>query len=262
MHPARNFPPNAGPRLARSLAAALALLVALCGAHAAGPLRIGIGLVKPPYVMAPDAGLPGLEVEITEQALAAAGYLIQAEQLPPARALALLRAGRLDGMLSVDVGIGGTDHFSEPYIHYQNVAVTLASRAIALRGVDDLLQYSVAAFQNAHLILGEDFRAMAARHRNYREHPQQVTQNRLLYSGRVDVVIGDRLIFRYLNQELDKPLSTQQKVVYHGLFPPSPRLAVFRDAQVRDAFNAGLRTLRRNGGYAALMKKYQAYLAP
>ncbi|GIZ51859.1 substrate-binding periplasmic protein [Noviherbaspirillum aridicola] len=246
----------------RLVVVAAALIAAMLPAQAATPLKIGIGLTKPPYIMAPASDLPGFEYEIAEKALAASGYRMQAEQLPPARALALMRADRLDGMLTVDEGIGGAHHFSEPYIHYQNVAVTLTARGIRLRHVDDLLQYSVAAFQNAHLLLGEPFRQMAMRHRNYREHPQQVTQNRLLFSGRVDVVVGDRLIFRYLTRELESPLPVAQAVEYHALFPASPRRAVFRDAAVRDAFNAGLKTIRRNGVYAAIAKKYQSLLEP
>ncbi|HEY8608516.1 MAG TPA: transporter substrate-binding domain-containing protein [Noviherbaspirillum sp.] len=252
---------------------AIALAVVATGLLQAAPLqtqagaqktvlRIGIGLAKPPYIMEPDGVLPGIEYEIAERALAASGYLMQAEQLPPARALALLRAGHLDGMLSVTEGIGGDDYFSESYLQYQNVAVSLAARRFRVAGLEDLLPLSVAAFQNAHLILGSEFRSMAMRHKNYREYPQQVTQNRLLYSGRVDVVIGDRLIFHYLTRQLDKPLANGQAVVFHPIFPPSPRMAVFRDEDVRNAFNAGLRTIRRNGIYAAITRKYQAFLDP
>lgn len=260
MRPALLIPPLAG--LLRSLATAAALCAAILPASAATVVKVGIGLNKPPYIMAPDAALPGFEYEIAEKALAASGYLLQPEQLPQTRALALLRADQLDGMLSVDEGIGGTDFFSEPYISYQNVAVTLSSRGIKLRQISDLRQYSVAAFQNAHLLLGEEFRQVASRHRNYREHPQQVTQNRLLFSGRVDVVVGDRLIFRYLTRQMEPPLPMDQAVDYHALFAPSPRRAVFRDERVRDAFNAGLRTIRRNGTYAAITRKYQALLEP
>jgi ABC-type amino acid transport substrate-binding protein len=34
-------------------------------------------------------------------------------------------------------------------------------------------------------------------------------------------------------------------------------MAVFRDAAVRDAFNAGLQAIRRSGVYGAILKKYQ-----
>lgn len=241
------------------IAAAGILLAFTAPLRAAQPIdvHIGIGLTKPPYIM--SSGKSGLEYEIADRALAAAGYRMVAQSLPPARALALLRAGHLDGVLTVDDGIGGNDYFSDVYLHYQNVAVTLAARHIRLRDTGDLPAYSIAAFQNARLILGNAFQEAVAGHPAYSEHSQQITQNRLLYAGRVDVVVGDRLIFRYLARQLGAPLDATQEVVFHPLFPPSPRKAVFRSVVVRDHFNAGLKTIRGNGTYAAILKKYQQF---
>ncbi|WP_420474674.1 substrate-binding periplasmic protein [Noviherbaspirillum sp. ST9] len=240
---------------ARRLLLAAALAWSIAPAAAALPeVRIGVGLSKPPYIL--DNGDGGIEYEIAEKALDASGYRMVAQRLPPARALAMMRAGLLDGMLTVDEGIGGNGFFSDTYMHYQNVATTLASRAIRLRDISDLEQYSVAAFQNASLILGPEFRAAVERHRDYKEHPQQITQNRLLYTGRVDVVVGDRLVFRYLNRQVEASINSNQPLVHHMIFKPSARKAVFRDVELREAFNAGLKKIRKNGTYSAIYKKY------
>ncbi|WP_158597944.1 substrate-binding periplasmic protein [Noviherbaspirillum saxi] len=255
--------PQRRRRQIQALIAAASLMAASVFAAPATPLidlQIGVGLTKPPYILGPGAG--GMEYEIADKALEAAGYRMVAQHLPPARALALLRVRRLDGMLSVAEGIGGENYFSEPYLHYQNAAISLRSRGIRLRGMDDLRLYSVAAFQNASLILGDEFRSAIARHPDYKEYPQQLTQNKLLFTGRVDVVIGDRLIFRYLSRQLESPINVQQALTYHPLFPPSPRMAAFRDPVVRNAFNAGLKTIRHNGTYGAILKKYQDYMQP
>jgi polar amino acid transport system substrate-binding protein len=103
---------------------------------------------------------------------------------------------------------------------------------------------------------------MAEHHRDYKEHPQQITQNRLLYTGRVDVVIGDRLVFRYLNRQVEASIDIRQPLVHHAIFKPSPRMAVFRDPVLRDAFNAGLKKIRKNGTYAAIYKKYNDLIEP
>jgi polar amino acid transport system substrate-binding protein len=246
------------------------LLVAACAAlpgtmahvHAAAPVtvRIGVGLAKPPYIM--ESGKEGIEYEIVEQALAVAGYKMVGMQFPPVRGLALFRAGHLDGLLTVDQGIGGNDFFSDPYVTFHNVATTLASRHIQLNSIDDLQDYSVAAFQNANLILGERFKALTMRHPQYKEYALQVLQNNLLYTGRVDVVIGDRLIFRYFSTRMDSAINAQQPVVFHNIFPPNPRLAVFHDRDLRDRFNAGLKTIKSNGTYDAILSKYKAYMQP
>ncbi|MBC7917973.1 MAG: ABC transporter substrate-binding protein [Rhodoferax sp.] len=235
--------------------------LALPWASANAPkVRVGMGLFKPPYIMESDK--EGLEYEIADRALAAAGYKMVGVHVPPARGLYMQRAGQLDGLLTVDEGIGGKDFFSAPYITYQNVAITLASRNIQLKNIEDLSSYSVAAFQNANVILGERFKAVAEKHPNYREYAQQVIQNNMLYSGHVDVVVGDRRIFRYFSTRLDPSINASQPLSIHTIFPPNPRKAVFRDEKLRDRFNAGLKTIQANGVYDGIMKKYAGFLQP
>lgn len=247
------------PRFAR-LGMLLASAAPLAFAQPAPPLRVGMGLTKPPYIL--ESGKSGLEVEIAEQAFAAVGYKMSGLQFPPARALAMHRSGQLDALLTVDEGIGGTDFFSDPYITYQNVATTLTSRRISLKRVEDLEAYSVAAFQNASVILGERFKAVAERHADYKEYPQQIIQNNLLFTSHVDVVVGDRLIFRYFITRLNPKIDATQSVTYHPLFPPTPRKVVFRDAELRNRFNAGLKTIQNNGVYDAIVKKYAGLMQP
>lgn len=239
------------------VSACCALLALLAGSGVqAVEVRVGMGLTKPPYIM--ESGTEGLEVEIAEQALTAAGYRMVGLQFPPARGLAMQRAGQLDALLGVDEGIGGKDFFSEPYITYQNVAITLTSRNLQVRRIEDLAAYSVAAFQNAEVVLGERFKAMVQNHAGYKEYPQQIIQNNLLYTHRVDVVVGDRRIFRYLNTLLEAKVDASQPVTMHTIFPPTPRKVVFKDAQLRDRFNAGLKAIQGNGVYEAIIRKYAA----
>lgn len=237
--------------LSRWLCAAMALI---CTASMAETVSVGMGLNKPPYVM--EAGKAGLEVEIAQQALAAAGHTMLSQQLPPARGLMLQRAGQLDVLLTVDEGIGGNGYFSEPYVNYQNVAMSLAHRKLPIKRIEDLGNYSVAAFQNASVILGERFKAVAGSHPNYKEYPQQIIQNNLLFSERVDVIVGDRRILHYLTGLLDHQVDASKPVTIHAVFPPSPRKAVFKDATLRDQFNSGLKTIQANGVYDAILKKY------
>lgn len=231
-----------------------AAVLLMGGAVMAETVSVGMGLNKPPYVM--EAGKAGLEVEIAQQALAVAGHTMLAQQLPPARGLMLQRAGQLDMLLSVDEGIGGNGYFSEPYLNYQNVAMSLAYRKLPIKRIEDLANYSVAAFQNASVILGERFKAMASHHPNYKEYPQQIIQNNLLFSERVDVIVGDRRVLHYLTGLLDHRVDASKPVTIHAVFSPSPRKAVFKDAALRDQFNSGLKTIQANGVYDAILKKH------
>jgi len=238
---------------------AIVCVAAACGiAHAqeaaTRDIHVGMGLPKPPYIM--ESGTAGLDYDIARQAMAAGGYKLVTHMLPQTRALAMLRAGQLDGLLSITEGIGGHDYFTDNYIVYQNVATTLTRRNVKLGQIEDLANYSVAAFQNASMVLGDRFSLVTSGHSDYRELPAQITQNKLLYMGRVDVVVGDRLIFGYYIDKLESQIDAKQPVTYHRIFPESPRRAVFRDARVRDAFNAGLKTIRANGTYDAIVKQY------
>ena len=223
-------------------------------------VRLGFGLPKPPYIMESDN--EGLEVEIAEQALAASGCKMIAMHFPPLRGLGMMRAASIDGLMTVDEGIGGDGYFSDTYISYQNVATTLSKRHIELHSIEDLSNYSVAGFQNASVILGARFQEVVAHHRDYKEYPFQLIQDNLLYTGRVDVVVGDRLIFRYFSSRMPSSIDASQQVTFHPIFPPNPRKAVFRDANMRDRFNAGLKIIRANGKYDAILKKYQQYMRP
>jgi polar amino acid transport system substrate-binding protein len=223
-------------------------------------IRVGMSLPRPPYLL--DSGVEGLEYEIADAAFAAGGYSMVAVIVPPARGLAMQRAGQLDGLLTVDEGIGGNDFFSDPYLTYQNVATTLTSRGLQIKSIEDLANYSVAGFQNASVILGERFKAVVERHRDYTEYSRQITQNNLLFSAHVDVVVGDRRIFRYFTTQIDPKVYARQDVTFHFIFPPNPRKAVFKDVAIRDGFNAGLKTIRSNGVMDAIVKKYAAYSAP
>lgn len=243
-----------------SLACLCLLVISVVPNALAAPpeVRVGMGLTKPPYIL--ESGKEGIEVEIADQALAAAGYKMMGLQFPPARGLAMQRAGQLDMLLTVDEGIGGNDYFSAPYVYFQNVAITLAARNLPIRRIEDLADYSVAAFQNANVILGERFKAVVERHADYKEYPQQIIQNNLLFTSHVDVVVGDRRIFRYFMTRLDPWVDASQPITIHSIFPPSPRKAVFKDPELRDRFNAGLKIIQNNGVYDAILKKHAGQL--
>ncbi|GAB2876174.1 hypothetical protein GCM10027277_51970 [Pseudoduganella ginsengisoli] len=240
-----------------------ALLAVVCAAACSGAVyaqetlpevHVGMGMPKPPYIM--ESGTAGLDYDIAKQALAAGGYKMVAHMLPQTRALAMLRSGQLDGMLSITEGIGGDDYFTDNYVVYQNVATSLARRNLKINQIEDLAAYSVAAFQNASMVLGDRYSLVASGHADYRELPAQITQNKLLFMGRVDVVVGDRLIFNYYIDKLEPQIDVKQAVMFHRIFPETPRKAVFRDARVRDAFNAGLKAIRSNSKYDAIVKQY------
>jgi polar amino acid transport system substrate-binding protein len=237
----------------------LVALVLLCSSLmvVAAPLRFGFGTHKPPYVF---EGEPrGLEYEIVTAAAANAGLHIEVLYAPMERLHLLLRRGKIDAITTTNENSGVRGFYSEPYIRYQNVAVALRKNGYKIERIADLAEHSLSAFQRARFLLGSEYAQMVERHPRYREEANQIARNRLLYSGRVDVVVGDIRILRYFNREVGDQVDVSQPLTIYPLFAPTPYSVGFLSASLRDRFDKGLATLHASGQYLAIERKYEIY---
>lgn len=237
----------------------LSALVLLCSSlmAVAAPLRFGFGTHKPPYVF---EGEPrGLEFEIVTAAAAKAGFVIEVLYAPMERLHLLLRRGQIDAIATTNDNSGVPAFYSAPYIHYQNVALSLRARGYKIERIADLTHYSLSAFQRARYLLGGEYAQMVENHPRYREEANQIARNRLLYSGRVDVVVGDMRIFQYFNREVGDQVDVSQALTFYPLFAPTAYRVGFVSEDLRDRFNEGLRALRESGEYRAIERKYDSY---
>lgn len=223
----------------------------------AEPLRIGFGTHKPPYIFEHEAR--GLEYDIVAAAIAAAGFTLEAHYAPMERLHLALRRGDLDGIATTNAQSGIQAFYSKPYIHYHNIAVALTARNYRIDSIADLANYSISTFQRARFLLGPEFQAMAEANPRYREEAQQINRNRLLYSGRVDVVVGDSRILRYLNREVAGQVDTSQPLTWYMLLPATPYSVGFRLEAQRERFNQGLAAIRANGEYLRIEQRYADY---
>ena len=137
--------------------------------------------------------------------------------------------------------------------------LALRVRNYRIERIADLGRYSVSAFQRARFLLGSEFQRMAEANPRYREEAQQIARNRLLYSGRVDVVVADMRILRYLNREVYDQVDVGQPLAEYPLFPPTPYQVGFRRQAQRDRFDSGLAAIRASGEYRAIERKYAMY---
>ncbi|GIZ11256.1 ABC transporter substrate-binding protein [Pseudomonas sp. NCCP-436] len=222
---------------------------------AAEVLNIGFGTHKPPYVFEGESR--GLEYELVVRALELAGFEPVAYYAPSERLHLMLRRGEIDAITTTHEHSGVKAYYSDVYIRYQNVAVALASRGYRIERISDLGQYSVSAFQRARLLLGPEFERMAMNNPRYREEALQINRNRLLYSGRTDVVIGDRLIIRYLDREVAEQVDVSQPLAWFDVFPPTYYRMGFREEEARRRFDQGLLLLRESGEYQAIERRYR-----
>jgi polar amino acid transport system substrate-binding protein len=236
----------------RYLLALLSLLLALpCAAQ--NIVKVGTGYVLPPYVIPETQS--GYELDIVRAAFTASGLTVQFVFYPPARALYSVRTKAIDAVTTINENSGLDGFWSDSHISYQNYAITLQSSGLKLNQIADLAGHTVSAFQNARLSLGPDYAKAVAR-ANYQEYPDQLTQNKLLYSHRTEIVVADKLIFNYLIPQLGNKFKTQEPLQFHPIFPPTPYQLLFNDAQLRDQFNRGLAIIRANGQYQRIQNHY------
>ncbi|MES2819884.1 MAG: transporter substrate-binding domain-containing protein [Pseudomonadota bacterium] len=235
---------------------ALMLFGLAWGANAAS-FRVGFGTHKPPYIFQSERR--GLEYDTVEAALLSSGYQMEAYFAPMERLHLMLRRGEIDCIATTNELSGVAAYYSDVYIHYHNVAVALAARNYRIQSIADLGRYSVSAFQRARFLLGPEFSAMALANPNYREEAQQITRNRLLFSGRIDVIVGDERVIRYLSREVSDLVDTRQALSWYPLFAPTDYRLGFRFQIQRDLFNRGLAAIRKNGDYQAIEQRYAEY---
>jgi len=239
--------------------ALLAALLAPAGVHAA-EVTIAVSRSLPPYIIVDE--WRGLEYDVVREALAVEGHTLKPRFMAFTRVVKELESGLVDAALTMSPDSGVRAHYSDSHVTYRNYAITLAKRNLVIRKPGDLADKSVMAFQNAKLVLGAEFKAMAETNPHYREEPKQVVQAMLLFLGRVEVVVADRNIFGWFanDAEVRAKADTTQPLRFHPLFPPTDYSVAFRDEALRDSFNRGLKKLRDSGAYAKIVARYQGLL--
>lgn len=215
------------------------------------PIKLGIGWTRPPYVF--QDSNTGMELDIVRHIFQSQGYAIEPHYMPLVRVPRNLQKQEIDVALTASEALSLKHmYFSDTYITYQNVAVSLQSKKLSIKSTQDLAQYTVVAFQNATQYLGESYHHAVARNPTYSENPDQEQQVRMLFAQRCDVAIMDINIFLHYQQQL----GATQAVDIHPLFPPNHYKAAFISQSLRDTFNQGLAKLRDSGTYAQIQQQY------
>lgn len=223
-------------------------------------MRIGFRVVAPYAVQAADGALSGLEYELVTVAAAAGGLDIRPDVAPFGRLPENFRRAQIDGFVPASPAMNLPGCMSQTVLTYRNVAFSLRENNLAIAAVSDLFRHDVIAFQNAALVLGTEMAAVARDNPDYREVANQMLQVRALYSGRTDVVIADRRIFRYLSLSSDSGIDIGRALTEHALFPPTPYAVAFRQPESCAAFNDGLERIMRDGRYDAILQHWERTL--
>ncbi|WP_286266701.1 substrate-binding periplasmic protein [Thalassotalea atypica] len=213
------------------------------------------GMVKPPFIIEENG--KGLQLEIIREAFKLSEIEVNFVHVPLARHQSSYQKLNFDGIITMreTQELDGI-HFSNPYIFYENVALSLSANKFSIEQVMDLSGKRVAAFQNATKFLGAEYQAAIAQSCHYQEFADQFKQMRNLFENKSDIVIADVNIYNYF-RKIRRGGIYNKSVSVHHIFPMRGYVAGFRDKIIRDKFIKGVAKLKSNGQYLEILARYQ-----
>jgi polar amino acid transport system substrate-binding protein len=220
-------------------------------------VELTAGLSKAPFVIYENGDNKGIQLELIKAIFSAEQQEVTFIHLPLARSFSSIEKWHSDGTITLPENYQREGvYLTEPYIRYQNVAVTLAEDNLNINELKDLAEKKVIAFQTAKHFLGDDFSQAVNAAEDYREMADQEKQIEMLFVKRAQVLILDISIFKYFllrhqGKKYEKPYQV------HTLFKPSKYSAGFKNKARRDQFNRGLSIIKENGTYQKIIDKYR-----
>lgn len=217
-------------------------------------LRIAVGWHKPPYVIQNTQS--GFELDLVRDIMLDIGYQVAFVHIPFGRTHEIHETTDIDVVMTMSDRVETPNiYLSKPYVTYQNVAVSLKSKDLKINKVEDLSEYSLVAFQNAHNLLGQQFHKMANSHQSYLEIPDQIRQLRLLYFKKTDVIVTDVNIFNHFKHQMENN-NVYRETEIHTLFSPNPYRVGFNSEALRDEFDSALEFYLSSNRYQQLKDQY------
>lgn len=221
-------------------------------------ILMAFGQKIPPYIF--EEQDKGIEIDIISAALAYKGHTIKPLYFPLGRVPIAFRNKIVDAAMG-DMGINLKEHggfYANPAVIYDNAFFTLKSRKLAIKNPKDLDSLYVVSFQGAEKRYPQWIEKVSDEKRFF-GISNQLSQVKLLFLGRYDVVLSDRYIFRYFVEQLKLTNSFDVYEVDEHKFTTENSedyRPVFRDKSIRDDFNLGLKKIKENGEFQKIYDNY------
>lgn len=224
----------------------------LSGPAVAKEITISAGHI-PPH-MTQDG--TGREAEIISATLESCGHRAKFIVQPfPQRWDRYKNDPAVDAVATVPDGYSLPGAQSVAYINYHDGVSVAGDRSP--KNPDDLSGLNVVAFTGAESLLPR-LKAARPTFQSYHETSDQPEQVRQLFSGRVDAVIGDGLIFANSIAQLraQNQIKPHAEVRFHPIFAPTPYHMVFRDPALQQDFDRCYGLLKTVGKIDAINNAY------
>ena len=242
----------------------LALVLLLFSLPAAAEtVTVAFSEYRPPFLYVEDNQPKGIEWEVVNAAFAHTGIEVQPVYMANRRLLAAGTLNIVDGATQAKGQDDGSTFYSDPYVTFENYAITRKSAGLKIDSIKDLERYDFAIWQDGWNNLGSEFLATFGPDMNGKKKPKmhefvdQKSQSRFFWQGRCEVIVIDKTIFRWARQALASELDTGAEVTYHDLFKSKTNYQVrFASKALRDKFNLGLHAIHASGEYDRIVATY------
>lgn len=219
-------------------------------------VKVVFSYSTPPYVFKDGTGIVQT---IVKEAMEYKGHKVEPIFVNIGRSFELFKDGYVDATSIIQVTSGLEAFYSEDFMQYHNAVFVLKKRHIKIEKLEDLKDLYSIAFQNAHIYLGEEFEKITKlANKKYIEIADQKQQVYMLLNGRTDVVIMDRHIFTFYKNLLiqEKKVDENIEVNMIELFPPTAYKMAFKDENLRNDFNEGMKYLKDTKRYDEIYDEY------
>ena len=217
-------------------------------------IELVAGLIKPPFIIEEKG--KGLQLDLIREAFKLSDIAVEFTHMPLGRNITGFRRYNADGVITVPPEYKYPNIFvSEPYITYQNVAVSLAENDFTINSVRDLSDKSIIAFQNAHKFLGREYKENVSNLIEYREIANQLTQIELFFLRRAEVIVLDLNIFKFFVKSHNEAIFNKQYKI-HYIFNERPYSVGFKSEKLKNIFDQNINTLKDIGRYQLIFDEY------
>lgn len=215
-------------------------------------VSIGIGKTIAPFYISPTSGI---EKEVIDLVLNKLKWKATYHPFSLNRARISISTAKMDIALT-SIKENKSLFYSDEYIYYSNVGVSLKSKNYTINNFKQLKKMSVSAWQGAYKVLGKEYsKYLNPNNPKYYESENIVNTLKIFWLKRIDILFIDRYIFEW--DRFKNNSHFNDNVTFHELFQPFTYYHVaFKDKKMRDDFNKALREIKKKKLISKIYKKY------
>ena len=221
-------------------------------------VNVMLGFDKPPFIFGKSTD-KGIETDLLKEVFNLVDYHVNISQGKKSEQEVILHEkNELDAVATISQKDDGL-FYSDTFTVYENYVITRKKDNITIDSLEDLKDIKFVTWKNAYNDLGKEFYTLfnplnGKYKSSYNDTPTQIDDAKMFFSKKVDAIIVDKTVFNWHKLYF----KSDGEYTFHEILRTKKTYPVtFRDKQIRDDFNIGLKILKENGRYDEIIKFYE-----